>query len=160
MKKYLWSSVAIILMAIASCQVKTELTDEQKAAIEKEVKDQYDRVISALEKVDVNAFTEYLSKDNFIAYNGNLNNISNRSAFIDSLTNWYSFRESQKVELVEIQVTALTSELALVTDKTNWDALIKDGTHVKSANATSVLWKKEESGWKQIFAHQSWEITE
>jgi ketosteroid isomerase-like protein len=160
MKKYLWAISAIILLALASCQEKAEFTDEQKAAIEKEVKIQNDGIISALNQLDFNALSEYFSKDEFISVNSGVNYFSTRSAFIDSVTYWFSQRERQQVELVEVRVTALTSELALMTNKLNWDISLKSGENLKSKAIVSSLWKKEQAGWKQIHMHESWAIFE
>ncbi len=160
MKKYLWMIYVIVLLANTSCQVKTELTDEQKASIEKELKIQNDGIISALNQLDANALSEYFSKDEFISVNSNVNSFPTRSAWVDSVKYWFSMRKNQKVELIEIKVTALTSELALTTNKTTWEILFNNGEFHKFNDAVSTIWKKEQAGWKQIHMHESWAMAE
>ena len=160
MKKYLWSTAAIILMAIASCQVNTELTDEQKATIEKEVKAQFDGFLSAVNQLDANAATDYQSKDKFISYTLNTYFLSTRNMMVDTIKNWFSGRERQHIELKEIQVTALTSELAQMTSRTIIDLSFKTGESLKVNDFLSMLWQKEQSGWRVIHTHESWEFVE
>jgi len=160
MKKYLWMIYAVVLLAVTSCQVKTELTDDQKASIEKELKIQNDGIISALNQLDANALSEYFSKDEFISVNSGINYFSTRSVFLDSVTYWFSKRESQRVELVDLHIIALTSELALMTNKANWNILLKSGDNLKVNAVVSSLWKKEQAGWKQIHMHESWAMAE
>ncbi len=156
MKKYLWTISTIILVVLASCQEKAEFTDEQKTAIEKEVKDQNDKQFFALNKMDINAMFEFWSKDQFISVNSGVYYFPTLSAWRDSVTNWFSQRERQQVESIEVRVTALTSELALLTSKENWEAWFKDQTSMKTIHLSTFLWKKEPDGWKVINFHESW----
>ncbi len=156
MKKYLWSTAAIILMALASCQESSEFTEEQKAVIEKEVKAQSDGQVSTVNNLDVSGWSENLSKDEFISINSGVTCFSDRSVFMDSLKYWFSLRDKLTFNSLEVRVTPLTQDLALMTDKGNFDILMKSGEKLNLNFLVTFVWKKEQSGWKIIHFHETW----
>jgi len=156
MKKYLLMIYTVIFVVLISCQQKTELTDEQKATLGAEVQKQYSDVISNLSKLDIDLWTEPWNKNEFISVNSGVNYFSTFNEFRDSVKNWFSLRERQEVEIIETRVKVLTPDLALLTSITNWDILFKNGVVGKSKALGTMLWKKETSGWKAIYLHESW----
>ena len=48
-------------------QPQQTLTEVEKEAIKKDVKDQFSRVVSALNNIDASAWSEYYSKDEFLS---------------------------------------------------------------------------------------------
>lgn len=65
-------------------------------------------------------------------------------------------RETQKVTPVEIQVTVLQEDLALMISSEKSEMQMKDGVTIVSDHTFSMLWKKEDTGWKIIHSHESW----
>jgi len=156
MKKLLLMIAAIVLLALTSCQEQTELTDEQKASITSELEKQYSDAMSNLSKLDMNVWSEPWSENAFISVNSGVNYFSRFSEWKDSVTYWFSLRESQQVEIVEAHVNVLSSELALVTSITSWDIQFKNEESIKPQVLASLLWKKETNGWKIVHLHESW----
>ncbi|TFH00854.1 MAG: hypothetical protein E4H14_19220 [Candidatus Thorarchaeota archaeon] len=161
MKKLVFLTT-IIALFLCSCAktTTTELTAEQKATIEKEVRDQYDGLVSTLNQLDINPWYEYWSQDQFISMNSGVNYFPKLSVWTDSVSYWLSKRERQQVELVEVHANALTSELVILISKANWDVMFKSEEHLIFRAVVSLLWKKEETGWKIIAGHESWQPIE
>jgi hypothetical protein len=156
MKKIAWVISAIILFALTSCQEQTELTDEQKASITSELEKQYSDAMSNLSKLDMNVWSEPWSESAFISVNSGVNYFSRFSEWKDSVTYWFSLRETQQVQIIETKITVLTPELALLTSIANWDVQFKNEEHMKAKALASLLWKKETNGWKIVHLHESW----
>lgn len=160
MKKLVFSSVAFaaMLLLFSSCakETKSELTDEQKANLSAEVVKQFNDVMSNLSKLDIDIWSEPWSKNDFISVNSGVNYFGTLNQFRDSVKYWFSLREKQQVEIIETKVKILAPDLALLTSITNWDILFKNGVEGKSKALETMLWRKETSGWKAIYLHESW----
>jgi hypothetical protein len=158
MKKLILSSVALsaMLFLFNSCakETKTEFTDEQKATIQKEVKDQWDKQRSTIGQLNFDTWSEFVSNE-FISGIGPTNYIPARTAWMDTIKNSYSLRERHQSELLDRTVTALTPDLALGTQIAIWDNWFKNGDYRKVKGSTTILWKKEPDGWKIIYVHES-----
>ena len=77
----------------------------------------------------------------------------------NSVTYWFSLRESQEVGNVDVNTTVLSSDLVLLTSIGYWDvSFISGGQIVDSKSLVSLLWKKEPSGWKVIYLQESFKI--
>lgn len=150
--------LACVLLLVISCREQsTELTDEQKAAIIAEVEDQYADAISNQSTFDIERCFQHWSEDEFISVTLQANYFSTLSEFIDSVTYWFSLRENQEVHVVDMNTKVLSSDLVLLTSIENWDILFKSGADIKDIRLLmSRLWKKEPSGWKIIYLHESW----
>jgi hypothetical protein len=149
----------MILFLFSSCakNIKTELTDEQKAAIVAEVEKVHGDLIANLSKLDIDLWTEPWSKDEFVAATSGVNYFRTLNEFRDSVKYWFSLRERQTVEIVEKNIKVLAPDLVLLTCILNWDILFKNGEHGYSLNSpTTSVWKKESEGWKSICLHESW----
>ena len=155
---FLMFFAAIIASLFISCakNTKTGLTHEQKVAIQNEVIDQNNKLISADNQLNTDLWSEFWSKDGFLSVTSGVNYFDNRSVLIDSVTNWFSRRASQKIEPIDIRVTPLTPELALLTAKSNLEILFKNENQYKWEVLVTVLWKKEQTGWKAIHMHESY----
>ncbi len=69
-------------------------------------------------------------------------------------------RESQHVEPLDVQVTALTPNIVLLTWTRTWDTWFKNGDYRKNNGGSTQLYKKELEGWKIIHMHQSGTVFE
>jgi ketosteroid isomerase-like protein len=158
MKKQIFCSVALAAILFSSCarEAKTELTDEQKAAIVTEVEKVHSDVIANLSKLDIDIWTESWSKDEFFAASSGVNYFRTLDEFRDSVKYWFSLREKQQVRIVERDIKVLAPDLVLLTSTLNWDIQFKNGEQTNSNSLTTMLWRKELGAWKCICLHESW----
>lgn len=158
MKKFIFSSVvlAAMLFLFSSCakETKTVLTDEQKATIQKDVKDQWEKQRSTIRQLNFDTWSEFISND-FISGIGSINYTPSRNAWMDTIKNSFTRRERHQSELLDETITALTPDLALGTQIAIWDNWFKNGDYRKVKGSTTTLWKKEPEGWKIIYVHES-----
>jgi len=151
--------IFIVLIFIFGCQQKQQnITERDNEMIKNEVKNQFEKLVSALNNLDPDAWSELYSKDEFISAFAGTDFYPNRKAFIDAITSYFTMREQQKVEPLEVEVTALTSTLALLTSQEKTEMLLKNGENMKSKHVFTMIWKKESSDWKIIHSHESWNI--
>ena len=135
-------------------------TEAEKEAIEKEIKDQFNQLISAINQLNAGAWSEYYSKDEFLSTIANTiagtDYYAARSAWVDSITCYFSMRERQHLEPLEVRVAALTPNLALMTSQEKTEMWLKTGGNIESTHVFTMIWKKEQEGWKILHSHESW----
>lgn len=134
----------------------TSCTEMEKEAIRKEVKDQFNRLVFAINQLDAGAWSEYYSKDGFLSAIVATDYFATRSAWVEVITNYFSTRERQHLEPVDVRVAPLTPDLALLTSEEKTEMWLKSGEHAKSKHVFTMVWKKEQSGWKILHCHESW----
>ena len=127
-----------------------------KEAIQKQVTDQFNQLISAINQKNAGAWSEYYSKDEFLSAIVSTDYYATRSAWVGLITKYFSMRERQHVEPLEVRVTALTSDLALMTSEEKAEMQLKSGENIKSKHVFTMIWKREQAGWKIIHSHESW----
>ena len=158
MKKLIFFGVAFATMffLFSSCSkgTKTELTVEQKATIQKEVKDQWEKQRTTIRQLNFEGWSEFVSNE-FIAGIRATNYELSRTAWMDTIKKSFLLRERHQSELLEETITALTPDLAIGTQIAIWDNWWKNGDYRKVKGSTTVLWKKEPDGWKIIYVHES-----
>lgn len=155
MKKMYLLTAVLFLAFLGGCQQQT-LTKAKKQTIKKEVKTQFKQMVAAAQKMDVDTWSGFFSKDKFVAVVMGTDYINDRSQFLDVMKNYFSMRESQKIDSVEVHLKVLSSSSVLLTSTENFEVMLKDGTGFKLKDAFSTLWQKEQAGWKVIYAHESW----
>lgn len=161
MKRIIFLSVVISVLTFScSNESQPEFTDQAKANVVKEVKESYDAIVSNLSLLDIDVWSEYWSKINFIAVTSGPNYFTELTDFTDSVSFWFSLRERQEVEPYRIDVTALDPELAILSSGAIWTILMKNGDSVKADASVSSLWMKEEDTWRAIYMHESWRTIE
>ena len=157
MKSFYRNLCFVFLVVLFSCQQQQQIsTEAEKEAIKKEVKDQFNQLISAINNSNSAAWSEFYSKDEFLSTFVSTDFYSTRSAFVDSITNYFSMRERQHLEPLEVQVTALTPALALMTSQEKTEMWLKSGKNIKSKHVFTMLCKKDKDGWKIMHSHESW----
>ncbi len=130
--------------------------DAENKTIGKEVEDQFTQLISAINQSNAEAWQEYYSKDQFLSAIVNTDQYATRIAWVDTITNYFSTREGQQVKPFDVRVTALTPDLALLTSQERCEIWPKDAKNVKLKHVFTMLWKKEQEGWKILHSHESW----
>jgi ketosteroid isomerase-like protein len=150
--------MALLTGILFSCQKTAVLTEEQKTAIEQEIRVQFDSIMMAINLMDVSALSGHISQDGFISMISMTTVFSTREAWRDSVTRWFALRERQQVEQTDLQITVLSAELAQVTSTMIWDIQWKNGERIRSRDVATSIWKKEPAGWRQIHMHEAWEV--
>lgn len=126
--------------------------------IKNEVKNQFEKLVSALNDLDPREWSELYSKDEFISTFVSTDFYQSRSEFIDVITSYYTMRESQHVEVLDVQITELSPTLALLTSQEKTEMQLKNGENMKSKHVFTMIWKKESDDWKIIHSHESWVV--
>lgn len=152
----------IIGLFFCSCakNTKTELTAEQKATIEKEVRDKLDKQISDMNELNFEAVSANFSKEGLISFISGDSILYSFSEFFNFANPHWLERERQNVNPLEIRVTVLTQDLVLTTQTRTWEVWKNNGDYSKSNGIGTQLWKKELGGWKIIHLHESGTVIE
>ena len=128
----------------------------EKEVIKKEVKEQFNQLISAINNSDVLTWSEFYSKEEFLSTFVSTDFYTERGPFIDTIKYYFSIREYQHIEPLEVHVTALTSDLALMTSQEKIEMRLEKGENLKFKHVFTMIWKKEQDEWKIIHSHESW----
>ena len=156
MKKTFILTFVLFLALFGGCQQQGTLTEGQKVAIKKEVNDQFTQMVSAACQLDASMWSENFSKDEFVSVILGTDYFDTRSDFIELMTTYFSMRDQQHIDSLQVQITVLSQNLVLVTSVLDIEMLLKDGTGFKFKDAFTSLWKKEQNSWKIVHAHESW----
>ncbi len=70
-------------------QSSVELTEAQKADIEKQVLGQWDKISAFVEKADAGGFTSFMSKDEFLEMISQGRAFSTRQEYADTVAVWF-----------------------------------------------------------------------
>jgi len=133
-----------------------KLLHVEEKTIKKEVKDQFDKFVASLNAADAGAWSRFYSRDDFLSTVAGVDCYGSRSEWIDTVTSYFTARESQHVEPLEVRITALTPSLALVVSQEKSEIVLKSGMNVKSRHVFTMIWRKEQDGWKILHSHESW----
>ncbi|MFZ3048131.1 MAG: nuclear transport factor 2 family protein [Desulfatirhabdiaceae bacterium] len=157
MKSFYRYAFVVFLVLLFGCQQQQRtFTEVEKDAVKKEVKEQFNQLISAINKMDVGAWSQNYSKDEFLSAIAGTDYYATRAVWVDAITKNFSMRDHQKVELSDVQVTALEPNLALMTSVEQTEMGFKDGKNMKFKHVFTMIWKKEKDGWKILHSHESW----
>lgn len=124
--------------------------------IKKEVTDQFYQLVSALNKSDLEAWSEHYSKEQFLSAIVSTDYYAGRSAWLSVIAGYFSTRESQQIEPDAVRVSALTSDLALLTSEEKTRISLKHGQNIEAKHVFTMIWKREQDGWKILHSHESW----
>lgn len=148
--------VAFLVLLFGCQQQQQTLTGAENEKIRKEVKDQFNQLVSAINRNDVEAWSKYYGKDNFLSTIVGTDYYDKRSAWVDLITKYFSMRERQNVQPLAVHVTALAPDLALLTSEEKTEMRLKDGKDIKSKHVFTMIWKKGQDGWNILHSHESW----
>jgi ketosteroid isomerase-like protein len=137
-------------------RIMRSFTDADEEAIKEEVKEQFNQLVSSINQSNASAWAEYYSKAGFLSAIAGTDRYAIRSEWVDIITDYFSMRESQHLEPIDVQVTALTLDLALMTSQEKAEMSLKGGNNIKCKHVFSMIWKKERNEWKILHSHESW----
>ncbi len=150
---------AFALFLLVACQTQPQppvFGDAEKEAIINEVKDQFARQVAAINQLDAASWSDLFSQDQFLSATVGADFYASRTAFVDSLTHYFSMRESQKLEPFAVQVTPLYPDLALMTSQEKAGMVLKGGDSIQNNHVYTIIWGKDPEGWKIRHVHESW----
>ncbi len=148
--------LVFLVVLLLGCQKQQTLTEVEKEAIRKEVKNRFNDLIFAINQRDAVAWSKYYSNDDFVSAIVSTDYYASRTVFVDSITTFFSKRERRHVEPLEIRVCELAPDLALLTSEEKAEMLTGSGKHIKAKHVFTMVWKKEPNGWKIVHSHESW----
>ena len=160
MKKIIFYSAAFaaILFLFSSCtkNIKTDLTDELKVTIQNEVKEQFENLEMAIRELNYDSWIKFYSKESFIsALTTSRGLVPTYQTWADSLKVSFENRTRHQSEIVDVSVTAISTDMALLTLVGIWGNWYKNGDYRKIKGLATYVWKKEQTGWKVIHIHES-----
>jgi len=156
MKSFSLFAFVIFLIFLSGCQQQPAFTDADKETIKKEVKDRFNRFVSSLNELDAAKWSGFYSKDEFLSAIISTDYYAKRSEWVGLITNYFSMRKQQKIEIVVVRITPLAPDLALMTSEDKSEFLLKDDQSTVAKHLFTMIWKKEKEGWKILHSHESW----
>jgi ketosteroid isomerase-like protein len=127
----------------------------EKEAIEKEINDQFSQLVYALNKLDIETWSEFYSKEQFLSTIVSTDYYAARRDWVGKIADYFTTREHQQIEPVAVRVTALTSNIALMTSEEKTEMRLKSGKNIQSRHVFTMIWKREQDGWKILHSHES-----
>lgn len=131
-------------------------TDVDKASIVKEVTEKFTQLVAAINQKDVAVWEKYYSGDEFVSAVAGGMFFATRSDWVQAITSNFSMRDSQFLELREVQVIPLAPDTALLTSQERIDMQLKSGQATISRHIFTMIWKRSQEGWQIIHSHESW----
>lgn len=157
MKSYYQILFVMLFLFVVGCKQENKVfTDVEKETIKKEVNEQFGSLIASINKLDADAWSKFYSNNEFVSAFVSTDYYGKRDAWIQLITKYFNERKSQTLEPIEIRVTPLSPELALMTSEEKTEMIVKEGNKVFSKHVFTMIWKKENDGWKIIHSHESW----
>jgi ketosteroid isomerase-like protein len=136
---------------------KTNLFDDkQKEVVTSEVKAEFSKFVDILNQKDVAKWSEFYSDENFVSAIAGVAYFQTKKEWVEAINNFFSQRLSQKLTVANLNIKPLSPENALVICEDNTEFVLQDSTLVKSKHFFTMIWHKEQAGWKIIHSHESW----
>jgi len=131
-------------------------TDLEKATIIQEVTDTFTQLIEAINRKDIAAWEIFYSKQAFVSAAAGGDVFPTRTDWIQAITSNFSMRERQQVEVHSLQVIPLASDTVLLTSQQSAMMTLKSGESTQYRHVFTMIWKKENEGWRILHSHESW----
>ncbi len=98
---------------------------ESFTEMEKEVKDQFNQLVSAINQMNAGEWSKFYTNNEFLSTIAGTDYFETKNTWVDSITNYFNMRERQYIEPVEVRVTALAPNIALMTSEERSDIMGK-----------------------------------
>jgi ketosteroid isomerase-like protein len=155
MKSALIESIILIAPLSMNPKQKEPIT-ESFTEVKKEVRDQFNQLVSAINQMNAGEWSKFYSNDEFLSTIAGTDYYDTKDTWVDSITSYFNIRERQHIEPVEVRVTALAPNIALMTSEERSEIKLKDGENIKSKHVFTMIWRKEKDVWKILHSHESW----
>jgi uncharacterized protein (TIGR02246 family) len=160
MRRYCFVTAVLLSVAFSGCNNQSsELTGHVKLTIEKQLLDNWEKIMTTIEDSDSEAYASFISP-NLILMSSQGTVYYSKTAYIDNVRNWFSTRENTEIEQKKIIVTPLDKEIALLDQESYFVVTYQDGNIQEVDHTVSFVFKKESSGWKIIHGHESFNTME
>ena len=152
----------IILLSLFICSYSqhegSRLSSEQKAVIQQEVSEQFNKHLETLSKLDYESWLDDISKDNFVPgfLPGVIGAVPDYDRYVAEVKDSFARRVRQKHESLMVKITPLSSELAILTYTGLFENWFKNEEYRQDYCNATVLWKKEKDAWKIIYVSEAW----
>ena len=133
-----------------------QFTEAEKDEVVKAVKERFDQLVSAVNKIDTKSWASFYSDDSPVTAVAGVDFYGDKKTWIETVGEYFSQRKSQTFESMAVKITPLTNDLALLVSEENTSMTQGDGAGVKSKHVFTMVWKNEKSGWKVLHSHESW----
>lgn len=110
--------VVFLILLLGACQQQQKtFTDADQEVIKKEVKDHFNQLVLTISQKNADEWSGHYSKDGFLSAIAGTDYYASRSAWVELITKCFSTRERQHLEPLEVRVTALAPDVALMTSE-------------------------------------------
>lgn len=151
---------ALILLLISPYSIcySQELTHDLEVKIKEEVGEQFNIFLASLSQLNHDIWTESFSKENFISVFESwfVGGFTDYDKWISYVRKSFSMRERQEFNSLDVSISPLSPELALLTHVGIYENWHKNGEYHKHACNVAILWKRENDLWKIIYMSEDW----
>jgi uncharacterized protein (TIGR02246 family) len=160
MRNHFFIIVLMLSVLLSACTNQcTELTEQGKSKIEKQILDEWEKIMATIKDSDSEAYATFISPD-LILMSSQGSVYYTKTTYIDNVRNWFSTRENTEIEQKKIIVTPLDEDIALLDQESDFVVTYLDGSIQGVHHAVSFVFKKEPTGWRIIHGHESLSIME
>ncbi|NCC73683.1 MAG: SgcJ/EcaC family oxidoreductase [Sphingobacteriia bacterium] len=155
MRNYFFVTVVLLSVVFSGCTNQcSELTDHGKLTIEKQLLDEWEKIMTTIEDSDSEAYASFISPE-LILMSSEGAVFYSKAAYIDNVRNWFATRKSTAIQQKKIIVTPLKEDIALLDQESDFVVTYQDSSIQKVHHAVSFVFKKEGPGWRIIHGHES-----
>ncbi len=133
-----------------------QFIEAENDEVVKAVKERFDLLILALNKIDTTGWASFYSDDFPVTAVAGVDFYGDKKTWVETVGEYFSQRKSQAVEPVAVKITPLAHDLALLVSEENTSMTQDNGSVVKAKHVYTMVWKNEKSGWKVLHSHESW----
>ncbi len=155
---YYFLLLTAAFLFFTGCMSEQKPAEPDKDLIKKEVKAEFDKLVTSLNALNADGWSDFYSKEGFISATAGIDHYKDRSEWVEDIKKYFATRGTQQVDVLDLEITPLSNDLALMTSKEKTLHIMQDSSEIKGEHVFSMLWKKEEGGWKILHSHESWKI--
>jgi uncharacterized protein (TIGR02246 family) len=131
-----------------------ELTEQRKSRIEKQILTEWEKIGTAIENSDSEAYAIFISPDLILMSSGG-SVFYSKTGYIDSVRSWFSTRKNTEIQQEKVTVTLIEEDIVLLDQESVFQVNYKDGNTQRVHHAVSLVFKKEPLAWMIIHGHES-----
>ena len=147
MRRLAFAALSLAFLATA-CQPATELTEEQKAAIEEEVTQRQADWLDALNSLDVERWQSFLADD--VQWLMPQGSFTTKDIIGPAIEEWMSTVSEQRSVNDDVFVRALGPDAAVVGLTGHGTSLLANGESTEGRSAMTCVWAREDGVWRVV----------